>query len=157
MSESKFSKVQIKKNALFLAVLFMTAFLCNFCWESIQGLLYEAHPEMAAHLYVPMMLFMAAMDSLGIIVLYALTALLVRRWYWESNVQNNSIFFLAALVSAGVVEYIALNVFHLWHYLPLMPHLFGVGLFPLFQISLTGVASVYITRKLALIDSVRAS
>jgi len=137
-----------KKTVCFFAALSVTAFLANFCWESLNGLLYEAHPAMAAVKYVPMMIFMAAMDTLGITALYLLTALLVRIWFWEPDFRNSSIFFLAGLAAAYAIEYISLHALHLWHYLPGMPIIFGVGLYPLFQISLTGLLSVLLARKI---------
>jgi hypothetical protein len=138
-----------EKTVCFFAALSATAFPLNFCWESLNGLLYKAHPAMAAGNYVPMMVFMAAMDTLGITALYALTALLVRVWFWEPDFRSSSIFFLAGLVAAYTIEYISLYVLHLWHYLPGMPLVFGVGLFPLFQLSLTGLCSVFMARKIS--------
>jgi hypothetical protein len=135
-----------KKGAISIATLAVTAFLANFCWESLQGLLYEAHPAMEASDYVPMMLFMSLMDTLGIMALYCLTALFSGRWFWSPDLRNNSFFFLSALVAAYAVEYVALFMLHLWQYRPLMPRFFGVGLFPLLQLSLTGLFSVFLDR-----------
>ena len=138
-----------KNKVLFFAALAVTAFLTNFCWESVHGLLYLAHPEMRAAAYVPMMLSMAAMDMVAIELLYFFTALVARRWFWRSGLANNLIFFLAALAAASLVEYIALFSLHLWHYGPAMPLVFGVGIFPLFQFALTGLFSVFVARKVA--------
>ena len=135
-----------RTGAIRIAILAVTAFFANFCWESLQGLLYEAHPAMAASDYVPMMLFMAFMDTLGILALYCLTALFSRRWFWTPDLRNSSFFFLSALVAAYAVEYVALFMLHIWQYRPLMPRLFGVGLFPLLQMSLTGLFSVFAAR-----------
>jgi hypothetical protein len=142
-------EIRGKKGPMFFAALASAAFLINFCWESLQGLLYEAHPGMAASDYVPMMLFMACMDTLGILALYFLTALVSRRWFWSLDLRNGTIFFLSALVAAYAVEYVALFLLHLWQYRPLMPRLFGVGLFPLLQMSLTGLFSVVAARQVA--------
>ncbi len=137
------------RRVIFFAALAVTAFLLNYCWESLHGLLYNAHPEMAAMDYVPMMLFMASMDTLGIIALYALTAIAGRTWFWNSGLRNNTIFFLFGIVAAYVVEYITLYKLHLWQYGPSMPILFGVGLSPLFQLSLSGLFSIYVARLVA--------
>ncbi|NTU45713.1 MAG: hypothetical protein HGA99_09395 [Chlorobiaceae bacterium] len=138
-----------RKTLSFSAALPLTAFLLNFCWESLHGLLFEAHPGMPADEYVPMMLFMALMDTLGIVALYLFTALIVRRWSWVCSWRNNSIFFLSALAAAFTIEYISINVLHLWHYRTAMPVVFGVGLLPLFQLALTGLLSVFVAGRFA--------
>lgn len=137
------------KTLSFSAALSVTAFLLNFCWESLHGLFFAAHPEMPAGEYVPMMLFMALMDTLGISALYLFTALSARQWSWPGSWRNNSIFFLAALAAAFTIEYISIFMLHLWHYGPSMPVVFGVGLLPLFQLALTGLFSVYVARRFA--------
>ena len=136
--------------SLFFITLALTAFLANFCWESLHGLLYKGHPGMAASDYVPMMLSMAAMDTLGIIGLYCFTALAARRWLWRLGYYNSLIFFLSGVCSAYAVEYVSIYILHLWQYGPSMPMLFGVGIFPLLQLSLTGLLSVFIARHIAL-------
>ncbi|MEI6756390.1 MAG: hypothetical protein FDX18_08450 [Chlorobium sp.] len=139
---------EIRKKASFFIALAVTAFFLNFCWESIHGLLYEAHPAMAASDYVPMMLFMALMDALGITALYCFTALVARRWFW-SGLRNSLFFFLSGLVAAYAVEYITLFELHLWQYRSSMPTLFGIGLFPLFQLSLTALFSLFVARRIS--------
>jgi hypothetical protein len=137
------------KRLLFFAALAVTAFLTNFCWESLHGLLYEGHQRMAASDYVPMMLFMALMDTLGIIALYGLTALVFRSWIWRPDFRCSLFFCVSALAAAYAVEYVALFRSHTWQYSPAMPLLFGVGLFPLIQLSITGLFSVVSARHVA--------
>lgn len=138
-----------KQPVLFWAALAVTGFLVNFCWESLHGLLYEAHPAMAASAYVPMMLSMAFMDTLAITGLYCLTALGSRTLFWKPDLRNSSIFFLTGLAAAYGVEYVSLSLLHLWQYGPAMPLVLGVGLFPLLQLSLTGLFSVIAARAIA--------
>ena len=104
---------------------------------------------MAASDYVPMMLSMAAMDTLGVVALYTFTALVARRWFWTLGLFNSICFFLSGLVSAYAVEYVTIFIVHYWQYETSMPILLGVGLFPLFQISLTGLFSVFVARNIA--------
>ncbi|MEI8031832.1 MAG: hypothetical protein WCH05_00580 [Chlorobiaceae bacterium] len=137
-----------KRAALFFAALVTAAFLVNFCWESLHGLLYDDHPLMAAERYVPMMLFMASMDAVGIAVLYVLTAIGARQLYWQPFLRNMAVFSLSALVAAFAVEHAALYWLHLWHYRTAMPELFGVGILPLIQMPLTGLFSVAVARKM---------
>ena len=135
-----------RERAIFFAALAAAVFFVNFCWESLQGLFYVAHSTMVASDYVPMMLFMALMDTLGVMALYFLTALFSRKWFWSPDLRNSSFFFLSALVAAFAVEYVALFILHLWQYRSSMPRIFGVGLFPLLQLSLTGLFSVFVAR-----------
>jgi len=138
-----------KKKAVFFGTLDATAFLVNFCWESLHGLLYHAHPEMPAAVYVPMMLSMAAMDTFCIMGLYCITALVFRTWFWIPSMNNSSLFFVLGLIAAYAVEYLSIFIFHLWQYQSSMPVVFGVGLFPLIQLSFTGLFSVFVARKVA--------
>ena len=133
----------------FLTTLAAASFLLNFCWESLHGLLYEGHPEMAASAYVPMMLLAALMDTFAIAVIYFLTALFARVWFWDQGLRNRLFFLFTALFAASLLEYVSINSLHLWHYRPSMPVLFGIGLFPLVQLSLTGLFSLFVARKVA--------
>ena len=65
---------------------------------------------MAASDYVPMMLSMAAMDTLGVVALYTFTALVARRWFWTLGLFNSICFFLSGLVSAYAVEYVTIFI-----------------------------------------------
>jgi hypothetical protein len=138
-----------KRTVLFFASLSVIDFLVNFCWESLHGLLYKAHPAMSASVYVPMMLSMAVMDTVAITALYSFTALISRSWFWTPGLPNSLIFIISGIVLACGVEYISIFILHLWQYGPSMPVLFGVGLFPSIQLSSTGFFSVIIARKVS--------
>lgn len=138
-----------KKSEIFFSALAVSAFLVNFCWESLHGLFYKAHPAMPASVYVPMMFSMAAWDTLGIMGLYFFTSLVSRTWYWIPGFRNSLYFSLSGFVAAFTVEYISLFIFHFWQYAPAMPTVFGIGLFPLLQLSFTGLFSIFVARKVA--------
>ncbi len=125
-------KIRAGQRAAFLTTLAVASFLLNFCWESLHGLLYEGHPEMAASAYVPMMLLAALMDTFAIAVIYSLTALFARTWFWDQVSRNRLFFLCIGLLAASLLEYVSINSLHLWHYRSSMPLLFGIGLFPLF-------------------------
>jgi hypothetical protein len=127
---------------LFFALLYFQAFVFNFCWESLHGMLYEGHQSLAASVYVPMMLRMALFDALAITGLYLLTSLFSGTLVWSPGRKNSAVFFLAAIVASYAVEYFSVHIFYAWAYGELMPILFGVGLAPLLQLSLTGLLSV---------------
>lgn len=51
------------------------------------------------------------------------------------------------VVPAAIIEYRKVFVFKEWSYTPLMPTLFGIGLSPLVQLSVTGLAAFWLTRR----------
>ncbi|MCF8383816.1 MAG: hypothetical protein K9G39_09570 [Chlorobium sp.] len=131
-----------KRQISFFAALWTTAFFLNFFWESLHGLLYRDHPAMAASGYVPMMVEMAVYDAFAVSGLYLLVSLLCRTLLWKITMHNVTVFSVAALFAAFSTEYAAQHVLHAWFYLPSMPTVFGVGLLPLFQLAVTGVAAI---------------
>lgn len=138
-----------RKTLFFFASLWIAAFFLNFFWESLHGLLYQDHPEMEAIRYVPMMVEMAFYDAFAVSGLYLFHALVFRSLLWENTVSHIAIFFLAAIITAAVVEYAAAHLLHAWNYLPSMPTVAGIGLLPLLQFAVTGVASIFAAERLS--------
>ncbi|NTV02903.1 MAG: hypothetical protein HGB04_09025 [Chlorobiaceae bacterium] len=130
-------------------VLFASAFLLNFCWESWHGLLYRAHQELPAFTYVPMMAQMALADALAVTGMQLSVALFARDFRWRLSARNISLFCIVGAVPAWAVEYAAVSRMHFWSYTPSMPTLFGVGLSPLVQLPLTGLVAVMAARAAA--------
>jgi len=135
--------------ALFFAMLYASAFVLNFCWESWQGVLYGAHQALAASVYVPMMVNMSLLDALSVIGLYLFTALFIRSVVWPVGTRALFIFSLSGVASSWMVEYLYVYILHAWSYTPAMPLLFGVGLTPLLQIAATGLVAVFTARAAA--------
>ncbi len=133
----------------FFAALWTTAFFLNFFWESLHGLLYRDHPAMAASGYVPMMVEMAVYDAFAVSGIYLLVSLLCRTLLWKITIRNVAVFAFAAFCAAFSTEYTALHFLHAWFYLPSMPTVFGVGLPPLFQLAVTGIAAIPVAGKLS--------
>ena len=134
---------------LFYTVLYASAFVLDFCWESWHGLLYKAHQELPASVYVPMMVQMALLDALSIVGMQLCTALFARSLVWRLSGVNVILFSLAGLLPAGIIEYISVFRLHLWLYTPAMPTVFGVGLTPLLQLPLTGLVALLVARAVA--------
>lgn len=137
---------RFRTQAAFFLLLYASAFLLNFCWECWHGLWYEAHREIAARVYVPMMLQMALLDAAAVIGMHLFTAMLSRKLDWQPGPGTIALFCLAGALPAWLVEYVAVARLHAWAYLPSMPTLFGVGLSPLLQLPLTGLAGVLAAR-----------
>jgi hypothetical protein len=141
-----------KRRLAFYPLLYASALVLNFCWESWHGLLYDAHQELPASVYVPMMVQMALLDALSVTGLQLFTALFAKVLVWRPDRKLLAIFFLAGALPAWTVEYVSVHVLHLWSYTPDMPMLFRVGLSPLLQLPLTGIAGVLTARAIAGFD-----
>jgi len=55
---------------------------------------------------------------------------------------------MAGLAIAAVIEYRRVFITMSWRYNQLMPTIFGIGLSPLFQLSITGVTTFWLTRRI---------
>jgi hypothetical protein len=146
---------ETKRGLAFCPLLYVSAFTLNFCWESWHGLLYEAHQELTASVYVPMMARMALFDAISVIGMHLFTAMFARKFLWRPSGRNLIVFCLAGALPAWAVEYVSVNLLHLWSYTTAMPVLFRVGLSPLLQLPLTGVAGIVVARAVAGYDRYR--
>lgn len=139
----------IRQCAYFFLLLYASVFTLNFCWESWHGLLYEAHQTLPASTYVPMMVQMALLDALSVIGMYLFTALVDRSLMWLPGTRTMIVFCLAGALPAWVVEFVSVDILHAWAYTPFMPLLFRVGISPLLQLPVTGLAGIFIARAVA--------
>ena len=140
----------IKKGVLILISLFVFAYLLNFFWESFHSvLLYEGHNFNAAK-YVLMIGYVSIIDGLLILGSYLLIFFLWKDFFWikEKNIKPFILFIIINLIVALVIEYRALFILGKWSYNDLMPTIFGIGLSPLVQLSITGMLAILITKKL---------
>ena len=132
-----------------LGWLFFFSFLLNFVWESFHAVFYYKGHNIVAMDYVPMMAVVSVVDALIILGIYFLTGFLWRDFLWLKDLSAKKIysFFLIGFVTAGVIEYAAVFVFHWWSYSPRMPTVGGIGLSPLVQLSSTGILTVWLTQR----------
>jgi len=138
-------------SAMWIAfLLFGFSFVFNFIWESLQAVyLYQGH-DLDARTYVPMMVYVSSVDGLLILGMYLLVSLLLKNLSWPRNMRRRSIglFLLLGLFTSATVEYVSVHVLSRWAYLQTMPTLFGIGLSPLLQLDVTGLLSLWITRRI---------
>ncbi|ASQ90522.1 hypothetical protein CHL67_05960 [Prosthecochloris sp. GSB1] len=132
---------------LFFLSLVTSAFFLNFAWESFHGLLFQNHPVMPASRYVPMMVEMSLYDASGIVAFYLVVSACLRILLWPTIPANVMIYLAVALLGAAAIEFVAVHVLHEWAYLPSMPAVFGIGVLPLVQLPLTGLASIVLARR----------
>ena len=105
--------------------LFSFSFLLNFFWEALHAVYLYQHHDFDATTYVPMLFYVSSMDSLMV-----------------------SFFLILSLVVGFIIEYRAIFYTHRWLYRKTMPTIFGVGLSPLLQLSVTGILAVWLTREI---------
>jgi hypothetical protein len=133
-----------------ILALFGFSFLLNFFWESVQAVyLYQKH-DFRADKYVRMSLYVTFVDTLLIVGIYLFTAFAFRNLLWERSPRKGEVilFSLAAFGLAAFIEYRAIFWLHRWAYAEAMPVIFGIGLFPLFQLWITGLGAIWLSRQI---------
>ena len=123
------------------------AFLLNFLWEALHAVYLYQHHDFDADTYVPMLLYVSSMDSLMISGLYLGVGLMWRDLLWIKRFQKKPVmvFLILGAAVSFVIEYRAVFVTHRWQYKQVMPTLFGIGLSPLVQLSMTGFLAIWLT------------
>lgn len=115
--------------ALILKLLFITFFL-NLLYELLHSLLYTTCLEARLPKYVYLILKAAIFDAFAIAIIYYMT-------------QGSIILFAVfCIMFAYFWEWYSLKK-KKWEYSSSMPVILGVGMTPLFQLALTGLASLY--------------
>jgi magnesium-transporting ATPase (P-type) len=140
----------LKESGLIFISVGLFAFLFNFVWESFHSFsLYENH-KIDSDQYVLMMGHMSLLDALTILGIYLVIAVFERNIFWVKRMdkKQNYLIFILGLVVAVLAEYQAVYVKQEWSYNKFMPVIYGIGLSPLIQLSITGLASSWLTKRL---------
>jgi hypothetical protein len=140
----------IRKIILHILFIGSFAFLMNFFWESLHAVyLYRDH-DISSAAYVPMLLAMSFKDSLIILGLFFFIAFLKRSIDWLESGLGAPLagFILLSVLTAAAIEWFSVAVFSRWNYLETMPTVFGVGLSPLLQLAITGLLTVWLSKKI---------
>jgi hypothetical protein len=140
----------MKEAGLMLASVFAFAFLLNYVWEAYHAVyLYEAH-DFNAEKYVRMLTYVSAVDGTLIVGIHLVISVLWRNMLWLQKMNRMQVWtvVVAALAIAAAIEYRKVFVLKAWSYTPLMPVVFGIGVSPLLQLSLTGLLSFWLTRRM---------
>ena len=141
---------KVKEWGFLLLSLFIFSFFLNFVWESFHSVfLYEGHNFNAAR-YIPMIGYVSNIDSMLILGMYVVVALLWKNLSWIKQIKKYQIalFIVLGLIIASFIEYRAIFVLERWSYSSLMPTVFGIGLSPLVQLSATGLLAIWFTRRI---------
>ena len=116
--------------------LFFVSFFINLLYELIHSVLYKTCLEASFKKYVYLILKAAIFDGFIISILYFLSFLIFPGYYFLA-------FFIFTLLFAWFWEIYSIGKGK-WEYSKNMPIVFGVGITPLIQLTLTGFASLYI-------------
>jgi hypothetical protein len=134
--------------SIFVAT-FVFSFLINFLWEALHAVyLYQRHDFDASN-YVPMLLYVSSVDSLIIMGLDIGVSISWMNFFWIKIFTKRQLFVFAGIgvLVAAIIEILSLFYFHRWAYKKLMPTVLVIGISPLIQLSITGLISVWLTRK----------
>ncbi|MBI4022393.1 MAG: hypothetical protein HY372_03465 [Candidatus Andersenbacteria bacterium] len=126
-----------------LTKIWLVGFGLNIIWEFAHCQLYETCRRQPWRRLVPLLVPMAGKDGLIIVMFYMAAA-----WLWRSAVIVDSVpalifFVVISLGFAFIDETISLR-WKRWGYAAAMPTIGGVGLTPLLEIALTGLATLLI-------------
>lgn len=141
---------KITEVSVVLATTFLFSCGANFVWESLHAaFLYEDH-DFNAKKYVRMVTYVSSIDSLLIAGIYFLIATAWRDLFWlrEMSGRQKSAVVIVGMMIAVVIEYRKVFVLKIWEYNQFMPTLFGFGVSPLLQLSITGMLTFWLTRRL---------
>jgi len=125
----------------FILKLFFVAFFLNLLWEVLHSTLYTTCHQLPLGASQRLLVFMSLKDAFWVVAFYTLTNFVFGVTSIFDSVYAVLFFVLLALVFSGTDEYVSLRRGR-WEYTPTMPRLFGVGVSPLFELVVTGVAAL---------------
>ncbi|HIH42998.1 TPA: hypothetical protein HA246_05115 [Candidatus Woesearchaeota archaeon] len=81
--------------------------------------------------------------------IYLTGTLLFNNYIWFANLTKRKFLFVAisAITIAFLIEYNAIFIAQKWAYTNLMPTFFGIGVSPLAQLAITGLATFHFVKK----------
>jgi hypothetical protein len=140
---------RLRKILLALSTVFIFAYLLNYVWESFHAVfLYQDH-DFRAEMYVLMLNYVAAVDGIFIVGMYVFVAAFWwdALWLKKMDIKKAGTIVAMGLVVASLIEYRKVVILKTWTYLPAMPTILGIGISPLLQLSVTGLLSIWLTRR----------
>lgn len=123
--------------------IFVVAFFLNLLWEVLHSPLYTTCHEMPLGKMQRLLVVMSFKDAFWILFFYWMLAVMFDNTSILSNSLQLLLFIVAALSFSFVDEYISLRM-QRWSYADNMPTIFGVGITPLLELAVTGVATFVI-------------
>ena len=133
-----------------LLLIFAFSFFLNFFWEALHAVyLYQRH-DFDASKYITMLLYVSLVDSLVVLGLYLGVGVMWLDLFWiKLFIKSQILVFTGIGVAvAAIIEYLSIFYYHRWKYNEEMPTISGIGISPLFQVSVTGLLAVWLIREL---------
>ena len=105
---------------------------------------------MTARLFILHILPAIFADALIIAGIYLSGILLFDNCIWFANLTKRKFLFIAisTITIAFLIEYNALFIAQKWAYTSLMPTIFGIGLSPLIQLTITSFVTFHFVKKM---------
>lgn len=131
-------------------VVFAVSFLLNLFWEVMHSVLYDwnaAPLENSVYFYVPRILYSTLGDGIVIALIFGFLSALNGGTAWVRMPRFRDMLFLvfSGLFFAVLIE-IRAHAFNWWSYNGYMPLVFGIGLTPLIQLSITSLVTLWALR-----------
>ncbi|MEK7640803.1 MAG: hypothetical protein AAB389_02305 [Patescibacteria group bacterium] len=126
-----------------LLKIFTAAFLLNVVWEFSHCMLYKTCWTMKWPALTKLLLKMSVKDGVWICLFYLISYAAFGNLNPLDNWMQVAVFAVIALMFAFVDEKISVTMGR-WEYGPKMPLVYGVGLTPLLELAVTGIAIFYL-------------
>ncbi len=140
----------MKKLLNILGSVFFLSYLLNFFWESIHAVLfYKDHATYESLFFVKMISYATFFDAVIISGIFLGGCLIWRSINWLKEFSKQKVLYtvIVGFIIAVLIEAKAL-FFGQWSYNDVMPTIFGMGLSPLIQLSITGLITFFFAKKL---------
>lgn len=143
-------KKKVAEFVLVFLFIFAISFLLNFVWESFHSAFLYEGMDFAAKKYVFMVSYVSAVDGSLILGIYLFVSFLWGDIFWLRKMNGKHMFtvFITGMAIASIIEHRRVFITMSWSYNQFMPTIFGIGLSPLFQLSITGVATFWLMRRI---------
>lgn len=134
--------------ALIIAV---STYLVSLLWEVAHSMLYNWNQlplKNEIYFYIPMIMVSTLGDVFVILTIFLINSIFRKGFTWISFPTKRD---YIALTFLGVIFAIGIEIramfFNLWSYNQYMPLVFGIGLTPLIQLSITGIIVLFLTSR----------
>lgn len=115
----------------------------NLLWEVNHSVLYATCYKLSLPSYARLITIMSVKDGLWISFFYGISALLFQNIYIVESFSQLLFFIILSLLFSFFDEKISVNLGR-WEYRKNMPTILGVGITPLLEIAVTGVATFFL-------------
>ncbi len=144
----------MKKKLNLIYAVFIVAvstYLVNLLWEVAHSMLYNWNQlplKNEVYFYIPKIMGATLGDVSVILTMFLINSIFRKGFTWISSPAKRD---YIALVILGLIFAVGIEVramlYNLWSYNQYMPLVFGIGLTPLIQLSITGMIVLFLTSR----------